>query len=67
MNKDCYRSMRVSATCARCGQRTELTHMPLTKHGFFCSGCCPACNPPRPPKPELATLADRAEPEARER
>ncbi len=46
MSKDCYRSHRVSATCARCGQRTELTHMPTRYHGFYCDrGCCPACHP----------------------
>ena len=48
MSKDCYRSHRVSATCQRCGQRTELTHMPTRFHGFYCDGgCCPACNPPK--------------------
>ncbi len=49
MTANCYRSHRVAATCARCGQRAEPCHMPLTAHGFFCASCCPACHPPSQP------------------
>jgi len=40
----CLRSKTVHGTCTKCGAVPEVLHMPLRKHGWFCPGCCPACN-----------------------
>lgn len=42
---DCLcRIGNLMATCSRCGFATRKAHMGVAFHGWFCPGCCPACD-----------------------
>jgi hypothetical protein len=45
MKDNCHISERVKGCCDICGDWPSLLHMPEELHGWFCSNCCPACNP----------------------
>ncbi len=42
----CFQSSRTALRrCETCRQQPAVIHIPIHYAGYYCSKCCPACNP----------------------